>query len=122
MKAGSENAFSYRLTWSQEKSYGDKLAVLNTRIGSGFDGRGMVAVIDFDAGPTLPEDFSAIAHPIRSSAGTVSSGVLQRNPETGGPRLAFTFEPEDAELIEFRAQLLLDGAPISEVWLYRWTA
>jgi len=82
----------------------------------------MVAVIDFDAGVELPEDFSLIEHPIRSSAGTVSNGVLQRNPETGGPRLAFTFDPEGADLIEFRAQLLVDGNTISEVWLYRWTA
>jgi len=122
LTAGSDNAYSYRLTWSQQKTFGNGLPVLNTRIGTGFDNRGMVAVIDFDAGVELPEDFSLIEHPIRSSAGTVSNGVLQRNPETGGPRLAFTFDPEGADLIEFRAQLLVDGNTISEVWLYRWTA
>ncbi|MEX0310957.1 MAG: glucan biosynthesis protein, partial [Tateyamaria sp.] len=40
----------------------------------------------------------------------------------GGPRLAFTFTAGDARWAEFRAQLRLDGQPLSEVWLYRWTA
>ncbi|MEL6683240.1 MAG: glucan biosynthesis protein, partial [Pseudomonadota bacterium] len=55
-------------------------------------------------------------------AGEVDGGILQRNPETGGARLAFRFIPGDADLIEFRAQLRLNGEPLSEVWLYRWTA
>ena len=60
---------------------------------------------------------------IRSNAGEVSEGVLQRNPETGGPRLAFRFDPGESRFAEFRVQLRAeDGAPLSEVWLYRWTA
>ncbi len=59
--------------------------------------------------------------PIRVSAGEVTNGVLQRNPETGGPRLAFAFTPGEAQLAEFRVQLRKDGAALSEVWLYRWT-
>lgn len=122
LAAGSDNAYSYRLTWSQQKAFGDGLTVLNTMIGSAFENDGTIVLIDFEAGPGMPDDLTLIEHPIRSSAGTVSGGVLQRNPETGGPRLAFKFDPQGAELIEFRAQLLVDGAPISEVWLYRWTA
>ena len=60
---------------------------------------------------------------IRSNAGEVSEGVLQRNPETGGPRLAFRFDPGEETLAEFRVQLRAeDGSALSEVWLYRWTA
>ncbi|MBT8408716.1 MAG: glucan biosynthesis protein, partial [Alphaproteobacteria bacterium] len=59
---------------------------------------------------------------IRTSAGTVTDGILQRNPATGGVRLGFGFDPGDATLAEFRAQLRLDGEALSEVWLYRWTA
>ena len=43
------------------------------------------------------------------------------NPETGGPRLAFTFHAGEATWAEFRAQLRHEGKPLSEVWLYRWT-
>ncbi len=121
LRAGSENVFSYRLTWSQDSAYGNGLPVLNTMIGSAFENRGIIVLIDFDDGPDLPEDFSTITHPVQASAGTVSGGVLQRNPETGGPRLAFKFEPGDAQTIEFRTQLLVDGKPLSETWLYRWT-
>ncbi len=32
-----------------------------------------------------------------------------------------TERPGDATLAEFRAQLRLNGEPLSEVWLYRWT-
>ena len=112
---------SYRMTWGQESDYGHGLRVLNTRIGKGFHD-GIVAAIDFAPGPGLPEDLSTLTKVVRSSAGKVSEGVLQRNPETGGPRLAFTFEPGDARLIEFRAELRLGDKALSETWLYRWTA
>lgn len=119
---GSENVYSYRLTWSGEVAYGEGLIVLDTMIGSAFDNNGVIVLIDFAPGDDVPEDLGEIETVIQGSAGEVSSGVLQRNPETGGPRLAFKFHPGQAKLIEFRAQLRLKGAPLSEVWLYRWTA
>lgn len=122
LSAGQETEVSYRLTWGPTISYSDSIPVLNTLMGSGFDGRGIVAVIDFADGPAVPADLSNVDIHIAGSAGTHSDGVLQRNPKTGGPRLAFTFEPQDAALIEFRAQLHVGGQRISEVWLYRWTA
>ncbi len=122
LRRGSETTFSYRLTWSEEVGYGNGLIVLNTMIGSAFENRGTIVLIDFAPGDAVPEDLGECEILIQSSAGEVSSGVLQRNPETGGPRLAFKFEPGGASLIEFRAQLRLNGGPLSEVWLYRWTA
>ena len=50
-----------------------------------------------------------------------SQGVLQRNPETGGLRLVFAFDPGESPYAELRAQLRKDGQMASEVWLYRWT-
>lgn len=119
---GSENMFEYRLTWSDEVDYGDGLIVLNTMIGSAFENNGTIVLIDFAPGANVPEDLSEVDIIVQSSAGEVSSGVLQQNPETGGPRLAFKFHEGEETLIEFRAQLRLNGAPLSEVWLYRWTA
>ena len=122
LRRGSESTFAYRLTWSEEVAYGNGLIVLNTMIGSAFENQGTIVLIDFAPGEAVPADLGECEILIQSSAGAVSSGVLQRNPETGGPRLAFKFEPGAATLIEFRAQLRLNGAPLSEVWLYRWTA
>lgn len=122
LAAGSETTFQYRLTWGAECSYGAGLNVLNTMVGSGFDNNGIVVVIDFENGVDVPEDLSELDIRINASAGAHSNGIVQRNPETGGPRLAFTFHPADETLVEFRAQLYHAGAPLTEVWLYRWTA
>ena len=59
---------------------------------------------------------------MNSSQAEVTTGVLQRNPETGGVRLAFAFDPGDSGFVELRAQILREGSAASEVWLYRWTA
>jgi len=95
--------------------------VINTRMGKRFKG-GYIGTIDFADHAIIPEDLSTITRHIRSTRGTVSDGILQRNPETGGVRLAFTFDPEESDAMEIRAQLMMDGHNISEVWLYRWTA
>jgi glucans biosynthesis protein len=35
--------------------------------------------------------------------------------------MSFSILPGDAQMVELRAQLRRDGAPLTEVWLYRWT-
>ncbi|MFY0616664.1 glucan biosynthesis protein [Shimia sp.] len=122
LKRGSEATFSYRLTWGEETEQGQGISVLNTMIGAAFENNGTIVAIDFAPASSVPEDLSEVEIHVESTAGEVSSGVLQRNPETGGPRLAFKFHTGEETLIEFRAQLRLAGAPLSEVWLYRWTA
>ena len=125
MEAGSRHDMTYWLDWGADPAPADlgALRVRDTAVGASAFHTGLLFVIDFDPGPQVPEDLSTLMRLVRSSAGEVSEGVVQRNPETGGPRLAFRFDPMGAELVEFRAQLRAgDGAPLSEVWLYRWTA
>ena len=117
---GTEHALSYSLTWGEANDYGRGLRVLNTQIGKAFED-GIIVAINFEPGADVPDDLELVDPKVRASAGEVSGGVLQRNPETGGPRLAFKFHPGDASLIEFRAELRLNGARLSETWLYRWT-
>ncbi|MEM8579490.1 MAG: glucan biosynthesis protein G [Pseudomonadota bacterium] len=121
--AGGEHAMSYALDWGADTvPEAGVLRVLDTAAGGRPEG-GRVFTIDFEARPGLTDDLSGVQHIVRTSAGEVSTGLVQRNPETGGPRLAFTFHAQDAAWAEFRAQLRkADGAPLSEVWLYRWTA
>jgi glucans biosynthesis protein len=95
--------------------------VTNTRIGKGFDQIKNVVAIDFTDHPDLPEDLSEVTLTVRSNTGEITPGILQRNPGTGGVRLAFSFLPGDAQAVEMRAQMHLNSVPISEVWLYRWT-
>ena len=123
VKAGSEFSFSYDMEWGDDpKGLPDVAKVLNTRIGKGFDQIKEVVAIDFADHPEIGEDLADIQTVITSSAGAVSEGILQNNPGTGGIRLAFSLLPQDAQVIELRAQLLKNNRPISEVWLYRWTA
>ncbi len=124
LPAGAEHQMSYTLHWGADPIAATAdvpVKVLNTAIGGRPEG-GQIIVIDFANSTEVPQDLSQIEIVLRSSAGSVTPGILQRNPETGGPRLAFTFKHEGVNWAEFRAQLRLNGEPLSEVWLYRWTA
>ncbi len=119
---GASQKLSYRLDWGIEPEPHEDmpLRVLNTAAGGRPEG-GRIFAIDFEPGPNVPEDLSQITKIVRSSAGEVTEGIVQMNPETGGPRLAFTFHAGEETWAEFRAQLRYEGQPLSEVWLYRWT-
>ena len=119
--AGGEHQFTYRLNWGGEPASVKPITrVINTRMGKRFAG-GYISTIDFADHAVIPHDLSMITRHISVNRGTVSGGILQKNPETGGARLAFTFDPKGARSVDMRAQLMMDGHSISEVWLYRWT-
>jgi len=120
--AGQPFRFAYDMAWGDEPPALPEVSrVLNTRMGKGFDQKKTVITIDFAKHPAFEGDLDEIETILRSSTGEMSPGVLQRNPGTGGVRLAFSFEPGESQLIEMRAQLLVEKTPVSEVWLYRWT-
>ncbi|MEP0941310.1 MAG: glucan biosynthesis protein G [Rhizobiaceae bacterium] len=122
LAAGSSHQFSYRLHWCEDPPINQDLPkVLNTRMGKRFVG-GRLVTVDFSNAPILPKKLEDITLHVSSNQGKVSEGILQRNPRTGGVRLAFTFYPEDLTSIELRAQLMVGDKRASEVWLYRWTA
>ncbi len=121
--AGQTHQMSYTLHWGMDPVAATAVVpvkVLNTAIGGRPEG-GLTIVVDFAHSADVPDDLSEIEIMLRSSEVPPISAVLQRNPETNGPRLAFTFKPEGAPLIEFRVQLRLKDEPLSEIWLYRWT-
>ncbi|MBE9475507.1 MAG: glucan biosynthesis protein, partial [Proteobacteria bacterium] len=120
--AGGTHKFTYRLSWGGEPAAIKPVTrVINTRMGKRFTG-GYIVTIDFADHDVIPKDISKITRHISANTGTVSDGILQKNPETGGVRLAFTFDPKSTQSMELRAQLMYEGHSISEVWLYRWTA
>ncbi|MET4102926.1 glucans biosynthesis protein [Roseovarius sp. MBR-78] len=124
LAAGSEHAFSYRMSWTGDIPEQKPVArVLETRIGRGFPlNARQVVTIDFAPHAALPEDYDDLVIFVRAAGLETSEGLVQRNPETGGPRLAFSFDPGDVDGSEMRAQLFHEGRGVSEVWLYRWTA
>jgi glucans biosynthesis protein len=125
LAAGSEHSFSYQMNWGGEPA--DKRPVsrvLNSRIGKGYDKKTpyVIMAIDFADHALFEGNLDDITRFISANRGTASEGVLQRNPGTGGVRLAFKFEPGEIASAELRVQLVKDGKSLTEVWLYRWTA
>ncbi|SFI34494.1 glucan biosynthesis protein [Jannaschia pohangensis] len=129
---GQEHRFAYRMTWGDEAGRAapprrkDVARVLNTHMGLNFRRDAILAAIDFAPHPSfdVPPVYGALEGFtlfVNASRAETSTGVFQPNPETGGARLAFTFDPGDAESTELRAQVFKDGTPVTEVWLYRWT-
>jgi len=122
VEGGGSLAFAYDMSWSGATAWGNGLRVIDTRAGQ-VRSDGIIFAVDFENGPDLPADLGEVRATVRSSAGEVSTGILQRNPSTGGARFSFTLRPGTATLAEMRAELrTADGAALSETWLYRWTA
>lgn len=120
--AGTQVDLAYRLTWGHEPDL-QLPKVVNTSGGARvFGDPGRIMTLDFADHPLLADGPDGIDVHISSPHVETSSGVLQRNPETGGLRLAFSFDPGERTLVELRAQLRKEGQMASEVWLYRWTA
>lgn len=123
MLAGERHDIGYQMYWGDTpQGLPDVAHVTNTRIGKGFDQIKTVVTIDFAPHKALEGPLDDLTVILRGSVGEVSRAVLQQNPGTGGVRMNFSILPGDATLVELRAQLLRDGAPLTEVWLYRWTA
>ncbi|WP_245882606.1 glucan biosynthesis protein [Yoonia sediminilitoris] len=122
LQAGQRYDIGYRMDWGDEPAgLPDVARVINTRIGKGFDQIKTVFAIDFAPHPALEGPLDDLTIILRGTAGEVSPPILQQNPGTGGLRLNFSVLPGDAPLIELRAQMLLNGNALTEVWLYRWT-
>jgi glucans biosynthesis protein len=120
--AGSEVRLEYRMNWGDGPDL-PLAQVIDTAAGARvFGPPGRIMVVDFASHPLLegePEDLDVV---LASPHVLLSQGVLQRNPATGGLRLAFSFDPGTRDHVELRAELRRGGQAVSEVWLYRWTA
>ena len=120
--AGERIDLDYQLSWGREPQLAMP-RVIDTASGARvFGDPGRIMTIDFADHPLLAGSAEDFDIHVSSPHVETSNGVLQRNPETGGLRLAFSFDPGERTLVELRAQLRKGGQPASEVWLYRWTA
>ena len=111
---------SYRMRWNSYPKLSPTLGrAMMTRSGPSLDGRRRLFVIDFDATETNIEDLRVEAG---SSGGRLTNLVLQPNPLTKGLRASFELDPSDTSVAELRLRILKGEQPITETWLYRWTA
>lgn len=122
MQPGQRLDLAYRLTWGASAPLATGLPrVVDTASGARQSG-GRIVTVEFEDHPLFEGGPDTLDARISSPHAEISPGVIQRNPETGGMRLAFSFDAGDRTMAELRAQLRRNGEPASEVWLYRWTA
>ena len=122
LKAGQEHRFDYRLHWCAAAPVEGAVAqVTATRTGARVFEKGRIFTIDYAAHPALGTDPTRIEVRISSSAGAITTPLLQANPATGGMRLDFTLKG-DVPVAELRAELWRGGLRVAEVWVNRWVA
>ena len=123
LAALQEHRFAYRLHWcATAPAEGTVAQVTATRTGQRVFEPGRIFTVDFAAHPALGDDPTRIEARLATSAGEITSHLVQINPATGGMRLDVTLQIPDGSVAELRAELWRGGQRVSEVWLYRWIA
>ncbi len=121
LAAGAEHSFSYRMHWCWDAPWKSELAsITGTRIGASAVQNRRLFVLELE-GEGLRGDAADRRGKVEANAGKLHNIVTQRNPISGGWRLSFELEPENARVVELRARLMDGERPASETWLYRWT-
>jgi glucans biosynthesis protein len=112
--------FAYHMGWLAEPKLPKGMgATVATRSGASLDGKRRVFQLDFvGAG----EQTDGLRIDMAASAGKLSNMMLVSNPAIHGLRASFEIDPNNAELIELRLRIMRDNRPVTETWLYRWTA
>ncbi|MDP9064423.1 MAG: glucan biosynthesis protein [Pseudomonadota bacterium] len=112
--------FEYRITWLPEPAVPKGIGhVIATRSGASVDGKRRVFILDFvGAG----EKIDGLRLDLAASRGKIANATLRSNHSIHGLRASFDIDPEDADLIELRLRVTRGPKPVTETWLYRWTA
>ncbi len=117
---GKPYHFSYRMRWNKQPKLTPALGkVTTTRSGPSFDGKRRIFVVEFTGTGRVIEGLRVDAG---TSAGKLSNVVVQPSPLTKGVRASFELDPSNADVAELRLRLMRADKPVSETWLYRWTA
>lgn len=133
LATGHTYTYRYRLTWSQQPPVqGNFATVTQTLSGASTRQEGMrVFYIDFAGteGLGLCDDVDDFCEnnfrnaQLSASAGNFVNIAIRRNQISGGHRVGFEYQPAGGcPEADLRCQLVVNGKPVSEVWLYRWTA
>lgn len=129
LRAGDRLDYGYDMVWSGRPALGFGLLKAVSSHSGAYAGTWRQIVIDFarqDTHDDLSDGGNAIDpygfDPVVSAAGgRIHDIALIAHPFIDGLRLSFMLEPEE-KLAEIRAVIWQNSRPISEIWLYRWTA
>jgi glucans biosynthesis protein len=128
LAAAREHRFDYRLHWCDMHRWKPQLAtVTDTMIGAAMKPEHATTnhrqvVIDFAGDALQGQGEGALRADVWANGGTLLNPVAHPLPATGGWRIGFELDTGASPTVELHARLLQDGQPVSETWLYRWTA
>ncbi|MDO6468483.1 glucan biosynthesis protein G [Neptunomonas phycophila] len=124
--AKTEYSFAYRLVWGEwptpAPSEGIVTATRNGRADISGPTPERLFVIDYEFPNALTT--SGLNKPtakVKNQGGKVKNIVVRENPKTGGYRVSFELDPEDADLVELRMDLQFDDNRKAESWMYQWS-
>ncbi len=124
LQAGAEAAFAYRQYWCWTPPDRPLMATVTaTRGGRGSTGKRHRFVVEFTSDMFAdPQRGTDIQQALSSSAGTIVfvRAFLSRERKTYRVLFELDFAGESSS--ELRLVLQSAGKPVSETWLYRWTA
>jgi glucans biosynthesis protein len=122
LKAGGEVSFAYRQFWCWDPPQRPDLArAMHSRAGeSGKHQRFFVEFVGDSLGDA--ELANKIDPTLTTGAGSITIKRLFADPDQKTCRVFFDLDPASADSAELRLVLTVDGKPVSETWLYRWTA
>jgi periplasmic glucans biosynthesis protein len=120
LTAGRPAEYAYRLSWLAEPALPKELGeIVATRSGASLDGKRRVFILDIVGAGEKADDLRL---DLGVSAGKISNPALRSNLALHGLRASFEVDPGDADLIEMRMRVMRGDRPVTETWLYRWTA
>jgi glucans biosynthesis protein len=128
LTAGSETSFAYRQFWCWSPPSSPALAsVVDSRggraPGGGTNSRRRRFLVEFSgnmfAGTQHASDITPV---LNTSAGSMLGIRTFLSRDRKSFRVLFDMDPGSEPLVELRLLLQAQGNPISETWLYRWTA
>jgi periplasmic glucans biosynthesis protein len=124
LQANQQAAFSYRQFWCWVPPNHPPLAIVTaTRGGRGTSGKRRRFLVEFTG--DLFEDeqvWHTLKPALSANVGTITSSQAFFSKERKTCRVLFEHDPGGEGVAEMRLVLEQNGKPVSETWLYRWTA
>ena len=124
LQPGGETTFAYRQFWGWQPPERPPVAtVAQTRTGRGASGRRRRFIVDF-AGDALGDARTVMemTPALTATPGTIQNMRVLPYPDRKICRVIFELDPGNESLCELRLLLQAGASPVSETWLYRWTA
>ncbi len=119
---GIGHRFHYRMHWCWNPPFDNKKAVVaQTRVGESKSGEAVFVVDFFNAQSCADCNGGPLTADVTASVGDIRNKRLAATPAAGAvQRLRFEYAPSGGDPVDLRAQLMVNGKPVSDTWIFRW--